>query len=259
MPGFSGGVFYLTSSLLFKIPNAFGSERYIKGQALQNQNSLRASEFNKQEIDFIENFIKDDFYLAHATNASIESENGDINIYSRKMLQDKKIVFNESNSAFEDVNGLGNDDYAFFSLEIGPALKKQNSRFGNTVYKVLASNGAFKFASLSLVDQLTLELPEPKIPGLSSEDNVQLAGRPYLKREEVFFNGMDDSILSLARHIALSTRVLSKQSDRDVILNERNPDKLDRITTYLFRPEVRAPRMAGVKNGGYFKYRFGNR
>ena len=259
MPGLSGAVFYLTSSLLFKFPNAFGSERDIKGQALQNQNSLRAIEFNEQENDFIENFIKEDFYLAHATNASIESENGDINIHSRKMLQDKKIVFNESNSDFEDVNGVGNDDYAFFSLEIGPALKKQRSRFGNTVYKVSASNGAFKFASLSLVDQLTLDFPEPKIPGLSSEGNVQLAGRPSLKIEEVFFHGMDDSILSLARHIALSTRVLSKQSDRDVILNERNPDNLDRIMNYLFRPEVRVPRMAGVKNGGYFRYRFGNR
>jgi insecticidal toxin complex protein TccC len=259
MPGFSGVAFYLTSSLLFKFPNAFGSERDIKGQALQNQNSLRASEFNTQEVDFIKNFIKEDFYLAHATNANIESENGNINFYSRKMLQDKKIIFNESNSDLDDVYGLGNDDYAFFSLEIGPALKKQKSRFGNTVYKVSASNGAFKFASLSLVDQLTMELPEPKIPRLSSEGSVQLAGRPSLKREEVFFHGLDDSILSLARHIALSTRVLSKQSDRDVILNERNPDKLDRITNYLFRPEVRVPRMAGIKNGGYFKYRFGNR
>ncbi|HGE8530818.1 hypothetical protein [Serratia marcescens] len=115
-------------------------------------------------MDFIASFIKQDFYLSHATNANIESESGDINIYSRKMLQDKKITFNESNSAFQDVNGLGNDDYAFFSLEIGPALKKQKSRFGNTIYKVTVSNGSFKFASLSLVDQLIMKYPEPNYP-----------------------------------------------------------------------------------------------
>ncbi|NDO82766.1 hypothetical protein CJP72_18915 [Citrobacter sp. NCU1] len=259
MSGLAGGIFYLTSSLIFNLPNVFGSERSIKGQALHNQNSLRTSKFDKQEMNFIANFIKQDFYLSHATNANIENANGDINIYSRKMLQDKKIAFNESNSDFEDVNGLGNDDYAFFSLEIGPALKKQKSRFGNTIYKSSVSNGAFKFASLSLIDQLTMVFPEPKIPGLSYEGKVQLAGRPSLKREEVFFHGLDDSILSLANHIVLSTRVLSRQSDRDVILNERNPDKLDRIMNYLFRPEVRVPRMAGIKNGEYFKYRFGNR
>lgn len=27
----------------------------------------------------------------------------------------------------------------------------------------------------------------------------------------------------------------------------------------LFRPEVRVPRMAGIKFGGYLKYKFGNR
>lgn len=149
---------------MFNFPNAFGSERDIKRQALKNQDSLRGIEFNKQEMDFIASFIKQDFYLSHATNANIESESGDINIYSRKMLQDKKITFNESNSAFQDVNGLGNDDYAFFSLEIGPALKKQKSRFGNTIYKVTVSNGSFKFASLSLVDQLIMKYPEPNYP-----------------------------------------------------------------------------------------------
>ncbi|HEJ6984578.1 TPA: hypothetical protein SMF26_004686 [Serratia marcescens] len=259
MPGLTGGGCYFTSNLLFNFPNAFGSERDIKKQALKNQDSLRGIEFNKQEMDFIASFIKQDFYLSHATNANIESESGDINIYSRKMLQDKKITFNESNSAFQDVNGLGNDDYAFFSLEIGPALKKQKSRFGNTIYKVTVSNGSFKFASLSLVDQLIMKYPEPKIPGLSSEGRSQLAGRPSLKREEVFFHGMDDSILSLARHIVLSTRVLSELSDRDVILNERNPDGLDRIMNYLFRPEVRIPKMVGIKKGEYYKYLFGNR
>lgn len=258
MPGLSGMVFYVASSLILRLPNAFGSERDIKGQALQNQNALRANEYTNQELDFIEKFIKQDFYLVHATNANIESENGDINIFSRKMLQDKKIKFNQWNSYPEDVYGLGNDDYAFFSLEVGPALKKNASRFGSIVYKISASNGAFKFASLSLVDQLSMYFPNPKIPGLSYEGKIELKNRPYLKREEMFFHGLDDSILSLARHIVLSTRFLSEQSDRDVILNERHPDKIDRIMNYLFRPEVRVPRMAGIKNLEYFKYRFGN-
>lgn len=41
------------------------------------------------------------------------------------MLQQKKIRFNESNLTVEDVCGLANDDYAFFSLVIDPQLAKK--------------------------------------------------------------------------------------------------------------------------------------
>ncbi|MGJ3438243.1 hypothetical protein BSQ98_24835 [Serratia liquefaciens] len=88
MPGLTGG--YFTSNLLFNFPNAFGSERDINKQVLKNQDSLRGIEFNKQEIYFIAKFIKQNFYFSHATNTNVESKNGDVNIYSRKVLQDKK-------------------------------------------------------------------------------------------------------------------------------------------------------------------------
>ena len=61
---------------------------------------------------------------------------------------------------------------------------------------------------------------------------------------------MKSSITSLARQIALATRGLSIKSDKDIILNERKPSKLDFITNKLFRPEVRVPRIAGIKKRG---------
>lgn len=137
------------------------------------------------------------------------------------MLQQKKIRFNESNPAVEDVCGLANDDYAFFSLEIGPQLAKQNSRFGNIIFKVPFSPSAFHNASLSLVDQLILEYPEPKIRGLSQQGKKELSERETLKNTGTFFHGREASIASLARHIVIATRCLSGEADRNLILNER--------------------------------------
>jgi len=138
-------------------------------------------------------------------------------------------------------------------------LKKQTSRFGNTLYKSPITNTAFRYASLSLVDQVILDFPDPKIPDLSALGKKELSGRPEFKNTEVFFNGMKSSISSLSRHIALATRYLSQQSDIDLILNERSPEKLERIMNYIFRPEVRVPMMAGIIKGDYFKYKFGVR
>ncbi|VDZ64735.1 hypothetical protein [Serratia odorifera] len=259
MPGVTAAFMCIISSPFLQLTSLFGSEVNTKKLAAQNENKLQKVEFNALEENFINNFIQQEFYLCHATNADIENKSGDINIYSRKLLKDKKIIFNEDNSAHPDIHGLGNDDYAFFSLEIGPTLKKQTSRFGNTIYKSSASNSIFKHASLSLVDQLVLDFPEPKIPGLSALGKKELSGRPEFKNTEIFFNGMKSSISSLSRHIALATRYLSQQSDIDLILNERNPEKLERIMNYLFRPEVRVPKMAGIKKGDYFKYKFGSR
>ncbi|WJD90493.1 hypothetical protein QRD25_24440 (plasmid) [Serratia marcescens] len=259
MPGAMGLFIAFMSSPFLQLPSFFGEEINVKELAVQNYKKLQNIKFNTQEENFIDCFVRQDFYLVHATNANIENKSGDINIYSRKLLQDKGIFFNEDNSTHPDIHGLGNDDYAFFSFEIGPELKKQTSRFGNTIYKVSASNTAFKYASLSLVDQLVLDFPEPKIPGLSALGKKELSGRPEFKNSEVFFNGMKSSISSLSRHIALATRYLSQQSDIDLILNERNPERLERIMNYLFRPEVRVPKMAGIKKGGYFKYKFGSR
>lgn len=80
-----------------------------------------------------------------------------------------------------------------------------------------------------------------------------------LKNTAMSFHGRKASIAFLARHIGIATRCFSDVEDRNLILNERNPENLGHIMNDLFRPEVRVPCMAGIKYIGYLKYNFGNR
>lgn len=238
------------------IPEFFYGNKQDLKQLTKNNSKNSRLELNEQENAFVEHFVRQDFYLSHATKANLLNEKNDLNIYSRRSLISKKIIFPKDNSTEFDVIGLGNDDYVFFSLEIGPMPSKQGkSRFGNIVHKISFSNEAFTHASLSLLDQIALTIPDAKIPGLSEEGKRILASRSKPATQDIFFTGRADSLYSLAHSIVGATRLLS-QEDKDVILNERNPQKLDRITNQLFRPEVRIPRMVGVKQGDFFTFKF---
>jgi len=113
MPGITAAFMCVMSSPFMQLPSLFGEEINLQELALQNHEKLKNIEFNTQEKSFIDNFIQQDFYLCHATNAEIENKKGDINIYSRKLLQEKGIIFKKDNSAHVDIHGLGNDDYVF--------------------------------------------------------------------------------------------------------------------------------------------------
>jgi insecticidal toxin complex protein TccC len=255
MDGITAGFINTVSVSLLSFPGLYGSERNIKDLAIQNGENMFKVAFNIQEKAFIDRFVTQDFYLTHSTGSRLDNENGDVNIFSRALLKKRKISFNEENSTVYDINGLGNDDYVFFSLEIGETPRKmQKSRFGNTIYKAPISIDTFRYLSLSLIDQLEMQYPTPKIKGLSHEGVKELSDRPTLKRAQVFFHGRDASIASLARHIAFVTRYLSNPSDIDTILNASTPEILDSIMNTIFRPEVRVPRLARLKKGNFYTF-----
>lgn len=235
---------------------SFGENRDLTDIAHKNTQQLKTL-LNPQEQDFFEHFVTQDFYLTHATNARLENNKNDINIYSRKMLTEKNIQFYESNSTNADITGLGNDDYAFFSIEVGIAPAKTTSRFGKNLYKVAFTDEKFKNASMSVLDQLDLEFPEPKVAGLSDQSKKILQNRTSPNRIDVFFNGREDSINSLAYSIIHASRLVPKE-DASIILSSRSPVELNRLISSLFRPEVRIPHMMGAQFGDYFKFTFGN-
>lgn len=241
------------------LPTSFyGQKQNIKQLAKNNAKNTRL-ELNEQESAFVNYFVKQDFYLSHATKANLLNEKNDLNIYSRKRLVEKNIVFPKENSSLTDIGGLGNDDYVFFSLEIGPMPSKEGtSRFGSTIHKINFSNEAFNNASLTLIDQLILDFPDAKIPGLSEKGKNILINRSSPDVRSVFFSGKVDSIFSLAHSIVGATRLLS-QSDKDIILNERDPKRLDNIMNQIFRPEVRIARMVSAKQGDFYTFKFKHR
>ncbi|MFV3287035.1 RHS repeat-associated core domain-containing protein [Pseudomonas sp. NY15356] len=237
---------------LLRKPN--GEEHDIKALALNNHHVLQDMEFNALELGFIEAFAAQTFYAVHATDAELDGADG-LHIYSRRYLQDQRIPFNESHSDALDVEGLANDDYVFFSLEIGSEPSKSVSRFGKTFYRIPLEHDAFTYASISIVDQIELEYPVPRIPWISESSRVELRLRSLPQRTETFYHGRFMSIMSLGRQIALATRWMTSLKNKVAILNERVPEKLNVIMNQLFRPEVRVPREVKVGTGQYSVHR----
>ncbi len=241
------------STLLAMVLISYGAERDLKKQADDNFTSSTLA-LNLKERRFFQRFLKQDFYLTHATNANLLSASGDLNIYSRKRLMEKRVLFPADNSSDMDVRGLGNDDYVFFSLEVGVPLSKTDSRFGTTLHKINFSQENFRHASLCLFDQLELTVPQPKIDKLSNEGKSILSKRPEPERLSIFFNGRDESLKGLAYNIIKLARMLPEQ-DQDVLLSADQPAQMNKLINYLFRPEVRVPRMVGIKSGDFYTFK----
>ncbi|MDR5759979.1 hypothetical protein [Caballeronia sp. LZ035] len=224
-------------------------------KSIKNVDDIIASNgvLDGQEESFAENFFGMPFYATHATHARVLSPGGDLVLYSRKRLMEKEIAFLDDNSTDMDVNGLGNDDYVFFSLEVGEKPAKDWSRFGNRMYRVKYDHPAFAYASMSLLDQLELEPPSPEALNLSEEASDILFGRSF-ERPDVMFHGRDRSIVGLLHSIIHAARKLPPE-DRQIILNARAEPDIDKIINYVFRPEIRVPGMIAVCQDDFVSYR----
>ncbi|MDR5781870.1 hypothetical protein QCE63_20940 [Caballeronia sp. LZ065] len=224
-------------------------------KSIKNVDDVIASNgaLDAQEESFADNFLGMPFYATHATQSRVLSPGGDLVLYSRKRLREKAIAFSEKNSTSLDVNGLGNDDYVFFSLEVGEQPSKDWSRFGSRMYKVKYDHPAFAHSSMSLVDQLELEAPLPGALNLSDQANDILYGRCF-DRPDVMFHGRERSIVGLLHSIIHAARELPP-ADRQIILNARSETEINNIINYIFRPEIRVPGMIAVCQDDFGSYR----
>ncbi|MCS2173061.1 hypothetical protein MUU46_22530 [Scandinavium sp. TWS1a] len=221
---------------------------------------VAAQRLTDQEILFFDHFTRSDFYAAHATNSkAVINDNNDLVLFSRKKLIEDKIIFPTGNTSSDDIVGLANDDNVFFSLEVGAPPQKSpaegiGSRFGNTIYKIPYKNPAFEHSSLVLFDQLEMVVPECHLNGISIEAKQILNSRNYTMRSICFYGRK--SIPALALSIILAARLLP-EDDRNILLKIQSEREINNLLGYLFRIEIRVPRLFGVNFGEYFKFNFG--
>ncbi|ATF92623.1 hypothetical protein [Cedecea neteri] len=218
---------------------------------------LRAlDKLDDHELQFFKTFINSHFYVCHATNNPAIATKKDMVLFSRRKLIEQDIKFNTYNTAYVDIAGLANDDNVFFSLEIGARPQKTipgagGSRFGNTYYKVAYTDPSFDFSSLYLFDQALMDIPQCKISDISEEAKAILNSRKYTRKSICFYGRK--SLPALALSIISATRLLPER-DRLVLLGCRTEKEKNELLRYLFRIEIRVPRLVGIKHGGYYRF-----
>lgn len=231
-----------------------GTERFrdLNENSLRNYHALRIAlgKLSPQEQNFFNILSNAPFYVVHCS-ASPEVVNKEKNLilYSRKTLLEKSIGFDLENTMEEDIEIIGNDNYVFFSLEVGTVLMKPSSRFGKVFYKFPYSHPVCRNSSLVLVDQAAKYLPGCHIPELSNEARKILEGR-HLRRLSIIFNGKMMSLLGLIYSIILTNRILP-EADQEIVLSSRTDAQLSNVVNTFFRPEIRIPKMVGIKNTEY--------
>lgn len=92
-------------------------------------------------------------------------------------------------------------------------------------------------------------MPGCHIPGLSLEAIKILRNRAF-SRLSIIFNGKMLSILGLTYSIILDNRSLPP-ADQKIILSARNNVQLSNVVNSFFRPEIRVPKMVGIKSDEY--------
>ncbi|PHM73489.1 hypothetical protein [Xenorhabdus kozodoii] len=213
---------------------------------------------SNEEQQFADAFMGKNFFIVHATNANLTNNPAkNLLIYSSCRLKVNKIEFPEHNSSYQDRFGLGNDDYVFFSLEVGNTLQKPYSIFGLNFFRIpyKRENMALRHSVMTLIDQIKLEPPKSRmIKNISESARKHLETRNFT-REKTHFCGIDNCLEGLLYSIVLEIRDLGNYSwmknDANLILSARTDDEINQVINGLFRPEVRVPKMVGIPSGFY--------
>jgi len=227
-------------------------KKTIDDYSVHNYHALRIAlgKLTIQEQIFFNTLTQAPFYAVHCTDSlDVVNKNSDLILYSRKKLISKGIRFNADNTQPIDISMLGNDGYVFFSLEVGSPLLKSSSRFGSIFYKIAYSHPVFRNSSMVLTDQVALVIPRCHIPELSREA-VRILEVRQLDRRAIIFNGKMLSVLGLAYSIILTNRSLPV-ADQKIVLSARTHTELSNVVNSFYRPEIRVPKMVGIKSDEY--------
>jgi len=227
-------------------------KKTIDDYSVHNYHALRIAlgKLTIQEQIFFNTLTQAPFYAVHCTDSlDVVNKNSDLILYSRKKLISKGIRFNADNTQPIDISMLGNDGYVFFSLEVGSPLLKSSSRFGSIFYKIAYSHPVFRNSSMVLTDQVALVIPRCHIPELSREA-VRILEVRQLDRLAIIFNGKMLSVLGLAYSIILTNRSLPV-ADQKIVLSARTHTELSNVVNSFYRPEIRVPKMVGIKSDEY--------
>ncbi|ROM93791.1 hypothetical protein [Pseudomonas brassicacearum] len=194
------------------------------------------------ELTLVTNIKHAKFFATHTTNTPRTNKGGGISLYSRQKLLDRGVIFNTKNSPVEDIALLGNDDFVFFSLEVGETPKKGGSAFGDLTYRFNLHETIFmEVGWLSLVEMRFARTPDLSrhIHDLSAEDYTLLKKRELSPLSTVFFG--QDMINGIALSLILDLRKLSP-TGQTRLLAMAGESSLNSLINGIYRPELKVPR-----------------
>ncbi|MCY0924482.1 MULTISPECIES: hypothetical protein [unclassified Streptomyces] len=222
-----------------------GEDLNVKNLSRRNIERLQRSlqPLREEELEFYRTFLAAEFFATHTTSGPVLNEEKNLlNLFSRQKLIERGVKFNIANSPQEDIEWLGNDDYVFFSLEVGKEPKKPSSRFGGRTFRFDFARPEFTDAGwVSLVEMRFAGTPKLQghIPGLPDEDYGAVSRRELDRFGIVFYGG--DMIRGLGLSILERIRGMSDKS-QEAMLTMRDDAGLNKLVNGLFRPEIKVPR-----------------
>ncbi|WP_195848726.1 DUF4116 domain-containing protein [Providencia alcalifaciens] len=197
----------------------------------------------QEEIGFLDNLLQMPFTATHASDANIVNEKGILSLFSRKKLEERGIEFDKTHSEKTDINRLSNDDFVFFSLEPGFCVKKNSSRFGDSIFRVdFDSELSNKIVWGSLQEQLQNKTNVScgrYLKGVSKEADNILSGKLITNEKSMFLGcdfkiGIGLSLIKLLRELP--------EKDKKMLLTFRSEMELNQLINGIYRPEMKVPR-----------------
>ncbi len=227
----------------------------------------------EREAFFLEKVLNQPLYAVHVAEETarenIENTNS-IGLFSRQLLQKKKIPFDETHTEKLDIKNIAADNFVYFSLGLSEKVRKPSSRFGTAAYNIkIEEVKKFESGFFTLYDPAGPEVTDPKrhIDNLSDEGADILYDRKNDLTDSEGKSKVYDFIYPigekgiyikevLALAIIRDTRLLKNEEDRKLILesqgenDEAFSEKLEKIITALYRPQLIVPRHLYVARNG---------
>jgi RHS repeat-associated protein len=213
-------------------------------------------ELESAETLFLDKFSENPFHLVHFSDQDLR-KNDVVELYSRKQLIERQVIFNETNTGEGDLTSLGTDDFVFFSLEAQSEPAKSTSRFGDkryrTPFSTLQESGQAQYSLLQSVDIIfpsTRPTTPPKwVNNFSSYKNdfeVRDNSDEDTQRHGAMFVGQQDMIRGMGLNTMID--VITYSDDPGGTLFDVPPDKL---MNTLYRPQVLVPNNVRLKPHQY--------
>lgn len=212
-------------------------------------------ELESAETLFLNAFSDSPFHIVHFSDQDLRN-NDVVELYSRKQLIERQLVFSELNTAEGDLTLLGTDDFVFFSLEAQNEPAKPSSRFGDKRYRApfstLHESGQAEYSMLQSLD-IILPADRPKAAPAWVKD-ARAYGRDFALRDNededtqrhgAIFVG-EDMIRGMGLNVMID--VLTYAEDAGDTLYEVPADTL---MNSLYRPQVLVPNAVRLKPQKY--------
>lgn len=223
------------------------STRQVSATNLRNL-YRRLKNLAAPERQFLQRFYATPLHITHATNQPVLNKQGQVALYSRRKLAERRIDFPHTNTTVLDKNSVATDDHVFFSLEQGDNVSKTASRFGSMLYRFPFEQPAVEQQSLMhLFDPLVHQFPSAPtwlegFDQLSADDqqqtlkNLRQHARSMNTLNSLFHGaqikpGLALSIIERCRHLP--------QPLRNHLLENASINKL---INGLYRPQILVPR-----------------